>query len=147
MYSTRFVWLRPVSMKSSKKIANELRNIYQEHGPPCVVQCHQGGRFKGAVKELCCQLKIKIICSHPYHPQWQGKVECSHRALQSKLEYDFVQMSAKGVKWAQSLPSYQYILNKDPKKVLVYKTPFEVYFACKCNTYNTAMTDDGQKCY
>lgn len=58
------------------------------------------------------------------------------------MEYDFVQMVAKGVNWAQSLPNYQYILNKDPKEVLVYKAPFEVYFARKCNTYNTAMTDE-----
>ena len=61
-------------------------------------------------------------------------------ALRSKMEYDFVQMDAKGVNWAQSLPSYQYILNKDLNEVLAYKTPFEVYFARKCNTYNTAMT-------
>ena len=32
--------------------------------------------------------------------------------------------------------------NKDPKEVLAYKTPFEVYFARKCNSYNTAMTDE-----
>jgi len=51
-------------------------------------------------------------------------------------------MGGKGVNWAQSLPNYQYILNKDPKEVLACKTPFEVYFACKCNTYNTAMTDE-----
>lgn len=58
------------------------------------------------------------------------------------MEYDFVQMGTKGVNWAQSLPNYQYILNKDPKEVLAYKTPFEVCFARKCNTYNTAMTDE-----
>ena len=139
---SRFVWLRPLSMKSSRNIADELRNIYQEHGPPRIIQCDQGGEFKGAVKELCRQLKIKIICSHPYHPQSQGKVERSHRALRSKMEYDFVQMGVKGVNWAQSLPSYQYILNKDPKEVLAHKTPFEVYFARKCNSYNTAMTDE-----
>ena len=86
---SRFVWLHPLSMKSSKNIEDELRNIYQEHGPPRVIQCDQGGD-QGAVKELCRQLKIKIICSRPYHPQSQGKVERSHRALLSKMEYDFV---------------------------------------------------------
>ena len=74
--------------------------------------------------------------------QSQGKVERSHMTLHSKMEYDFVQIGAKGVNWAQSLPSYQYILNKDLKEVLAYKTRFEVYFARKCNTYNTAMTDE-----
>lgn len=107
-----------------------------------VIQCDQGGEFKGAVKELCRQLEIKIICSRPYHPQSQGKVERSHRALRSKMEYDFIQMGAKGVNRAESLPNYQRILNEDPKEVLAYKTPFEVYFARHCNSYNTAMTDE-----
>ena len=80
--------------------------------------------------------------SSPYHPQSQGKVELSHRALRSKMEYDIIQMGSKGVNWVQRLPNYQRILNEDPKEVLAYKTPFEVYFAHKCNSYNTAMTDE-----
>lgn len=139
---SRFVWLRPINEKMSKNIADELRSIYLEHGPPCVIQCDQGGEFKGAVKELCRQLGIKIICSSPYHPQSQGKVEHSHRALRSKMEYDIIQMGSKGVNWVQRLPNYKHILNEDPKEVLAYKTPFEVYFARKCNSYNTAMTDE-----
>ena len=126
----------------SKNVADELRSIYLEHGPPRVIQCDQGGEFKGAVKELCRQLGIKIICSSPYHPQSQGKVERSHRALRSKMEYDIIQMGSKGVNWVQRLPNYERILNEDPKEVLAYKTPFEVYFARKCNSYNTAMTDE-----
>lgn len=66
---SRFVWLRPVGVKSSKSIVDQLRFIYLEHGPPRVIQCDQGSEFKGAVKELCCQLTVKIIFSRPYHPQ------------------------------------------------------------------------------
>ena len=139
---SRFVWLRPINKKMSKNVADELRSIYLEHGPPRVIQCDQGGEFKGAVKELCRQLGIKIICSTPYHPQSQGKVERSHRALRSKMEYDIIQMDSKGVNWVQKLPNYQCILNEDPKEVSAYKTPFEVYFARKCHSYNTAMTDE-----
>ena len=139
---SRFVWLHPINKKMTKNIVDELRSIYLEHGPPRVIQCDQGGEFKGAVKELCRQLGIKIICSSPYHPQSQEKVERSHRALRSKMEYDIIQMGSKGVNWVQRLPNYQRILNEDPKEVLAYKTPFEVYFARKCNSYNTAMTDE-----
>ena len=139
---SRFVWLRPINKKMTENIVDELRSIYLEHGPPRVIQCDQGGEFKGAVKELCRQLGIKIICSSPYHPQSQGKVERSHRALRSKMEYDIIQMGSKGVNWVQRLSNYQRILNEDPKEVLAYKTPFEVYFARKCNSYNTAMTDE-----
>ena len=97
---SQFVWLRPINKKMSKNIADELRSIYLEHGPPHVIQCDQmGEEFKGAVKELCRQLGIKIICSSLYHPQSQGKVDRSHRALQSKMEYDIIQMGSKGVNW------------------------------------------------
>ena len=58
------------------------------------------------------------------------------------MEYDIIQMDSKGVNWVQKLPNYQCILNEDPKEVSAYKTPFEVYFARKCHSYNTAMTDE-----
>ena len=126
---SRFVWLRPVSKKSSRNIADALQSIYLEHGPPHVIQCDQGGEFKGAVIEICRKLQIKVIRSSPYHPQSQGKVERSHRALRSKIAYEFV----------QNLPDYQSILNEDPKEVLGYKT---VYFARRPYSCNTAMADE-----
>ena len=43
---SRFVWLRSINKKMSKNIADELRSIYLEHGPPHVNQCDQeGGGF------------------------------------------------------------------------------------------------------
>ena len=81
---SRFVWLRPINKKMSKNIADELRGIYLERGPHRVIQCDQGGEFKGAVKELCRQLGIKIICSSPYHPESQGKVRSTQRSRSTK---------------------------------------------------------------
>ena len=66
---SRFIWLCPIDKKSSKTIAKELQSIYLEQGYPRVIQCDQGPKFKGAVKKLCHWLKIKIICSCPYHPK------------------------------------------------------------------------------
>ena len=48
----------------------------------------------------------------------------------------------KGVNWAKSLPTYQRILNHDPKEVLSHKTPFEVYFARKCKSFKTSAADN-----
>ena len=69
-------------------------------------------------------MQVKMIHSRPYHPQSQGKVERSHRALRSKMEYDLLKMGKKGLNWAKALPEYQNILNEDPKEVLQYKSPF-----------------------
>ena len=123
---SRFIWLRPIDKKFSETIAKELQSIYLEHGYPRVIQCDQGPEFKGAVKKLCRRLKIKIICSRPYHPQSQGKVERSHRSLRAKMEYDILKMRKKGVNWANNIQEYQHILNNDPKEVLGYKTIYNV---------------------
>lgn len=130
---SRFVWPRALATKCSKVITKELETIYMEHGPPHVIQSDQEGEFKGAVKKLCHHMKIKTIYSRPYHPQSQGKVERSHRSLRAKMEYDLIKIG---------LPTYQRILSNDPKEVLSYKTPFEVYFARKCTSRKTSETDD-----
>lgn len=139
---SRFVWLRALTSKCSKEVAKELKSIYMEYGPPRVIQSDQGGEFKSAVKTLCRRMDITTICSRPYHPQSQGKVERSHRSLRAKMEYDLIKMGGKGVNWVKSLPTYQRILNNDPKEVLRYKTPFEVYFARKWNSLKPSEVDD-----
>lgn len=58
------------------------------------------------------------------------------------MEYDFIKMGEKDVDWVKSLPTYQRILNKDPKEVLSHKTPFEVYFARKCKSFKTSVADN-----
>ena len=84
---SRFIWLRPLARKTSKAVAAELKAIYRENGLPIVLQSDQGSEFKGAVKGLCRKLKVKMVHSRPYHPQSQGKIERSHGALRSKMEY------------------------------------------------------------
>ncbi len=43
---SRFVWLRPLTNKSSRDVAKELESIYMEHGAPRIVQSDQVGEFK-----------------------------------------------------------------------------------------------------
>lgn len=70
---SRFIWLRPLSSKTSKAVAADLKALYMENSPPIVLQSDQGPEFKGAVKGLCRKLKVKMVHSRPYHPQSQGK--------------------------------------------------------------------------
>ena len=139
---SRFLWLRPPESKSSRVIANELECVYMEHGSPETIQCDQGAEFKKALKTLCDRMNIKLIYSRPRNLQSQGKVERCHRTLRSKMEYDFQKMSQDGVNWAKQLPLYQRILNNDPKEVIAYKTPFEIYFARKCNAFRESRLQD-----
>ena len=106
-----------------------------EHGSPEIIQCDKGGEFKKPLKLLCDSMNINLIYSRPRRPQSQGKVERYHRTLRSKMEYDLQKISQDSVHWAKQLPLYQRILNNDPKEVMAYKTPFEIYFARKCNAF------------
>ena len=60
---SRFVFLRPLQSKESAEIAENLRNIYNEHGPPEILPSDQGTEFKGVVKTLCEALNVRIIKS------------------------------------------------------------------------------------
>ena len=132
---SRFLRLRPLESKSSQVIAVELECIYMEYGSPEIIQCDQGGEFKKALKLLCDRMNIKLIYSRPHHNQSQGKVARYYRALRPKMEYDLQKIGQDGVKRAKQLPLYQRILNNDPKEVIAYKTPFEIYVARNCNAF------------
>ena len=87
-------------------------------------------------------MNVKSIYSRPRHPQPQGKVERCHRTLRSKMKYDLQKMDQDGVNWAKPLPLHQSILNNDPKEVIAFKTPFEIYFARKCNAFRANRLQD-----
>lgn len=92
---SRCLWQRPLTSKRSTEIARHLEDIYIEH-PPRVIKHDQGKEFKDAVKKLMESLQVKIIQSSPYHPQIQGKVERSHRALRKKVMYDSWTINKEG---------------------------------------------------
>ena len=141
-FFSRFLWLRPLESKSSQVIAVELKCNYMECGSPEIIQCDQGGEFKNALKLLRDRMNIKLIYSRPCHNQSQGKVERYYRALRSKMEYDLRKIGQDGVERAKQLPRYPRILNNDPKEVIAYKTPFEIYFALNCNAFRESRFQD-----
>ena len=104
--------------------------LYREHRPPKILQCDNGGEFKGDTRNICKSIGIKIVNSRAYHPQSQGKVERSHRYLRDKIQVD---LQKNGENWVKNLPEYQSIINDDSKRELAGKSPFEVYFSRKSN--------------
>ena len=81
---SRFVFLRPLQTKESSEVAENLLDIYNEHGPPEILQSDRGTEFKGVVKAICEALNVRIIKSAAYSPQTQGKDERSHRTWKEK---------------------------------------------------------------
>lgn len=54
-------FLRPLQSKESAGVEENLRSIYNKHGPPEILQSDQGSEFKGVVKTLCEALNVRII--------------------------------------------------------------------------------------
>jgi len=130
---SRYLWLRPLSGKKSSLVASALEELYMDVGPPKVLQSDNGGEFKKCVEKLCKKMEVKIIRGSPYHPQSQGKVERSHRALRKKFAFDMVHLSKSGVNWACQLKEYQKLQNEEPMEVLGNHSPFEVFYGRQSN--------------
>ena len=115
-------------------ITRELDNIFNIFGNPRIIQHDQGSEFRGEVSTLLKQRGITDISSATYHPQSQGKVERLHRTLKSKILFDLLVNKQKGINWVKELPSYTKLLIEDPKEVLGWKSPFEIFFGRKPET-------------
>ena len=48
-----FVFLRPLQTTESAENVEHLLDIYNEHGPPEILQSDQGIEFRGVVKNIC----------------------------------------------------------------------------------------------
>ena len=140
---SRYLWLRPLTGKSSKLVARELKKLYTEVGPPRVIQSDNGGEFKQAVNLLCKSLGVKIIRGSPYHPQSQGTVERSHRSLRKKINFNLINYSKIGVNWVSKLTEYQKVLNEERMDVLGHQSNSlsqmaDSRFSCQGSVSSTA---------
>ena len=142
----RFVFLRPLQSKESAEVAENLRNIYNEHGPPEILQSDQGTEFKGVVKTLCEALNVRIIKSSAYSPQTQGKDEHSHRTWKEKIKYDVINGDGE-LNWVENLPIYQQLYNESPHSSLGMQSPFEVYYGRQANRVRNKLSLGERKAF
>ena len=91
------------------------------------------GGFKKAVEKLCGKLAVKIVRGSPYHPQSQGKVERSHRAIRKKISFDMAHLNKNGVSWAIQLKEYQKLQNEESMEALGRQSPFQVFYGRESN--------------
>ena len=94
-----------------------------------MLQADNGGEFKKAVQKLCEKLAVKIVRGSPYHPQSQGKVERSHRALRKKISFDMAHLNKNGVNWAFQLKEYKNYKMKNLCRPLDVSRHFKSFMA------------------
>ena len=76
-----------------------------------------------------------MVHSRPYHPQSQGKIASSHRALSSKMECDFFKNGEKRSKLGESTTWVPENFKRGTQRSIKYKSPFEVYSARKPSSH------------
>lgn len=64
-----------LSAKESEQVANAMANWLSHFGLLKILQCDNGGEFKGALLILLERYGIQIINGRPRHPQSQGLIE------------------------------------------------------------------------
>eukprot|EP00253_Pinus_taeda_P003172 PITA_03172 len=101
-YLTKWVETKTIKAATEEKVAEFLREkFFYKFGYPRELVTDQGSQFtSNLIKELLAHHKIKHRTSTPYHPQVNGQVEVTNRALEGILT-EVVSSSRKD--WADRL--------------------------------------------
>jgi len=86
-YLTKWAKTKAIKAGTEDKVAEFLReNIFYKFGYPGELVTNQGSQFtSNLIEDLLTHHKIKHRTSTPYHPQANGQVEVTNRALEGIL--------------------------------------------------------------
>lgn len=122
---SKYSFLRPLTSKGARQVANELEYWIQLMGPPRILQCDNGREFKGAVLHILKKHGIKLINSTPRHPQSQGLVEQGNSVVERKLRAFMAERGTRA--WSELLVEVSIAINSKIHSTLRL-TPYEIVF-------------------
>jgi hypothetical protein len=115
----------PLKTKESEEVAKHMANFIAIFGPMGILQCDNGGEFKGALGVLLKEYGIKIVRSRPRHPQTNGAVESGNGTLKTRL--DKWMIDNQSTKWTTGLLSTIISLNSQTSST-TRKSPYQIVF-------------------
>lgn len=120
---SRLTKLDIVKERNSKAIDLLTEKLINETGRPALtITNDNGGDFKGSRG-----INTKIYFCDPYKPQQRGSVENVIGQLRQ-----FVKRKTEVINWGkEKMIELENLINFRPRKVLGYKTPYEVYYSKK----------------
>jgi len=126
-----YLILIPVKDKSALTVAKTLlNNVVLLYGPMKVLKSDQGTEICNEVmNNICKLLHIERSISTAYHHETVGKIEKSHRDINSFLRN---YMSLEKPNWDEILPIYSFCYNTTPNPEHLY-SPFEIMFGKTAN--------------
>ncbi|CAF1544076.1 unnamed protein product [Rotaria sordida] len=124
---SKYSWLYPLVTKEAINVAETLKSIFYQFGPPRILQSDNGREFVAKVILALTKLwpGLLIINGRPRHPQSQGLVERGNAVVQQLLGKWLDENVTTD--WPSGLGPVMYAINISVART-INQTPFEVVF-------------------
>lgn len=129
-----------LSAKESEQVANAMANWLSHFGLLKILQCDNGGEFKGALLILLERYGIQIINGRPRHPQSQGLIEKANGIFKWKLRAWINGNPNRATQWSLALPGICIAINSQRHETTKL-TPYEIVFKQPMNPHKLSLSD------
>ena len=121
---SRYVLASKVSSKHAKGVTAAVTRLLRPHKRKCHTVTLDNGKEFAEHEKIAADLKADIYFAHPYRSWERGLNENSNGLLRQYFPkgMELTDVTQEQVEWAVDR------LNHRPRKVLGYRTPFEVFF-------------------
>lgn len=121
---SRYVLAAQVPSKHAKSVTATVTTLLEPHSDKCFTVTFDNGKEFAEHEKIAAELKADIYFAHPYHSWERGLNENSNGLLR---QYFPKSMELTNVTQTQVQRAVNR-LNHRPRKVLGFRTPFEVFF-------------------
>lgn len=121
---SRYVLAAQVPGKQAQAVTAEVTRLLRPHKRKCHTVTFDNGKEFAEHEKIAAELKVNIYFAHPYHSWERGLNENSNGLLRQYFPkgMELTAVTQEQVQRAVDL------LNHRPRKVLEFRTPFEVFF-------------------
>ena len=125
---SKFSSLFPLRSKSAEEVADVIAMWIGMFEPPVILQCDNGGEFKGVLLILLRKYGIKVINGRPRTPTTQGFIEQANGTVKRRMRALKIDLNSN--KWASMLCMIALMMNRSTHGAT--KTPpYEIMFGRK----------------
>ena len=125
---TKWIETRPLKTKNANDVATGIFSIYCRQGAPVQIVSDNGTEFTNNISKALQEIHgCRLIFSAPYHPQTNGLVESTHKAIKGSL---IRSMNDKREDWSYYLEQVTYSINIRPRETTDYSA-FELMHGCR----------------
>ena len=121
---SRYILVAQVPDKHASGVTAAITRLLRPHKGKCYTMTFDNGKEFAEHETIAAELDADVYFAHPYHSWERGLNENSNGLLRQYFPkgMELVEVTQEQVQWAVDR------LNHRPRKVLGFRTPFEVFF-------------------